>query len=132
MPRGRWVLTSLIPFGWVTWAGFLYAGFRARKPAWIAAGAAYLAVTVATLIVVSLDEDNAGTEDGVGYPIMFAAWGVGILHAFLTRKPFLRRIDMLDDPALQRARLARERQAYARELATADPELAREALIGRS
>ena len=47
MPRGRWVLTSLIPFGWVTWAGFLYAGFRAKRPAWIAAGAAYLLVTVA-------------------------------------------------------------------------------------
>ena len=38
MPRGRWVLTSLIPLGWVTWAGFLFAGFRAKQPLWVAAG----------------------------------------------------------------------------------------------
>jgi Helix-hairpin-helix motif len=132
MPRGRWVLTSLIPFGWVTWAGFLYAGFRAKKPAWIAAGAAYLAITVLTLFVTSLDNNEDGLEDNLGYILMFSAWGVGILHSFLTRKPYLRRIDMLDDPALEQARLARERQAYARELARSDPELAREALIGCS
>jgi hypothetical protein len=132
MPRGRWVLTSLIPFGWVTWAGFLYAGLRAKKPAWIAAGAAYLAITVLTLFVTSLDNNEDGLEDNLGYILMFSAWGVGILHSFLTRKPYLRRIDMLDDPALEQARLARERQAYARELARSDPELAREALIGRS
>ncbi len=132
MPRGRWVLTSLIPFGWVTWAGFLFAGFRARKAAWVVAGFAYLAVTAATLFITSLDNNEEGLEDNLGYILMFSAWGVGILHSFLTRKPYLRRIDMLDDPALQKARLARERQAYARELATADPELAREALIGRS
>jgi hypothetical protein len=132
MPRGRWVLTSLIPFGWVTWAGFLYAGFRAKKPAWIAAGAAYLAITVLTLVVTSLDNNEDGLEDNLGYILMFSAWGVGILHSFLTRKAYLRRIDMLDDPALEQARLARERQAYARELARSDPELAREALIGRS
>jgi hypothetical protein len=132
MPRGRWVIASLVPFGWVTWAGFLYAGFRARKPAWIAAGAAYLLVTVVTLFVTSLDGNEDGLEDNLGYITMFSAWGVGIVHSFLTRKPYLRRIDMLDDPALERARLARERQAYARELARSDPDLARAAAIGRA
>ena len=80
MPRGRWVLTSLIPFGWVTWAGFLYAGFRARKAAWVVAGFAYLAVTVATLFITSLDDNEDGLEDNLGYILMFSAWGVGILH----------------------------------------------------
>ena len=132
MPRGRWVLASLVPFGWVTWAGFLYAGFRVRKPAWIGYGAAYLLVTVVTLVVTSLDDNEAGLEDNLGYVAMFTAWGVGILHSFLTRKAYVRRLALVDDPALQAARTAQERQAYARELARRDPGLAREALIGRS
>ena len=63
---------------------------------------------------------------------MFSAWGVGILQAFLTRKPYLRRLAIIDDPALQAAQTAEERRAYARELAQDNPSLAREALIGRS
>jgi hypothetical protein len=130
MPRGRWVLTSLIPFGWVTWAGFLFAGLRAKRPLWVVSGAVYLAITVTTLYITSIDDNEAGAEDNIGYILMFTAWGVGILQAFLSRKPYLDRIALLDDPALERARRARERQAYARELAARDPALAREARIG--
>jgi hypothetical protein len=132
MPRGRWVLATLFPFGWFTWLGFAYAGFRARKPAWVAAGAAYLAVIAAAILVTSLDEDIDGAEDDIGYLTMFLVWGGGIAHALLIRKAYVRRLELLEDPALQRARLAEERRAYARELARNDPELAREALIGRS
>ncbi len=64
--------------------------------------------------------------------VLASGWGVGIAHSFAVRKSYLRRIDMLDDPALQAARAARERQAYARQLAQRDPQLAREAGIGRS
>ena len=131
MPRGRWVLTSLIPFGWVTWAGFLFAGFRSKRPVWIASGLIYLAITVATLFVTSLDDNEAGLEDNLGYIAMFSAWGVGILHAFLSRKPYLRRLAIIDDPALQAAQTAEERRVYARELATRNPQLARDAGIGR-
>jgi DNA uptake protein ComE-like DNA-binding protein len=132
MPRGRWVLTSLIPFGWVTWAGFLWAGFRARRPAWVVAGFVYLAITVGTLIVTSIDDNEDGLEDNLGYVVMFAAWGVGILHSFLTRKPYLRRLAIIDDPALQAAQTAEERRTYARELAQRNPDLARAAMLGRS
>jgi len=121
MPRGRWVLTSLIPFGWVTWTGFLFAGFRAKKPAWVACGFAYLAVTVATLYITSIDTNEEGFEDNLGYILMFSAWGVGILQAFLTRKPYLRRLAIIDDPALQAAQSAEERRAYAREIAQRNP-----------
>ncbi len=131
MPRGRWVLTSLIPFGWVTWAGFGYAGFRARRPAWVVAGAVYLAITVATLFVTSLDDNTKGVDDNVGYIVMFSAWGVGICHAFLSRKAYLRRLEIVDDPALQAARTAEERRAFARQVAQREPELARDAGIGR-
>ena len=132
MPRGRWVITSLVPFGWVTWTGFLYAGFRAKKPAWVLSGFAYLAITVATIFVTSIDNNEDGLEDNLGYILMFSAWGVGILQAFLTRKPYLRRLEIIDDPALQRARTSEERRAYARELAQRNPELARAAQLGRT
>jgi Helix-hairpin-helix motif len=131
MPRGRWVLTSLIPFGWVTWAGFLFAGFRAKRPAWILAGFVYLAITAGTLFLTSLDDNEKGLEDNLGYILMFSAWGIGICHAFLTRNPYLRRLEIIDDPSLQAARSAEERRAYAREIATRNPQLARDAGIGR-
>jgi DNA uptake protein ComE-like DNA-binding protein len=132
MPRGLWVLASLCPVGWLTWLGFAYAGVKARRPAWLGIAVAYLVNTVATLVVTGLDSDEQGIEDDLGYIAMFAGWGIGILHSFATRKAYLRRIDMLEDPALQSARAARERQAYARQLAQRDPELARRAEIGRS
>jgi DNA uptake protein ComE-like DNA-binding protein len=131
IPRGRWVLTSLIPFGWVTWLGFGYAGFRARKPVWVAAGAIYLLVTAAALFVTSLDGNTKGADDNVGYIVMFTSWGIGIFHAFLTRKAYLRRLTIIDDPALAAAREARERQRFAEQIAQRDPELARTAAIGR-
>jgi hypothetical protein len=131
MPRGRWVLTSLIPFGWVTWAGFLWAGFRAKKPAWVIAGFVYLAITAGTLFLTSLDNNEDGLEDNFGYILMFSAWAVGIVQAFLTRKPYLRRLAIVDDPALQAAQSVEERRAYARQLALRNPQLARDAGIGR-
>ncbi len=132
MPRGRWVLASLVPVGWLTWLGFGYAGIRARRPAWVAFGVGYALVAAAAIVVTSLDDNTTGIEDDLGYLTMFASWGVGIAHSFVVRKTYLRRIAILDDPTLQAARAARERQAYARELAQRDPQLAREAGIGRS
>jgi hypothetical protein len=72
-----------------------------------------------------------GLEDNLGYILMFSAWAVGIVQAFLTRKPYLRRLDMIDDPALQAAQSAEERRAYARTLALRNPQFARDAGIGR-
>jgi len=98
MPRGRWVLTSLIPFGWVTWAGFLWAGFRAKRTAWVVVGFVYLAITAGTLFLTSLDRNEDGLEDNLGYILMFSAWAVGIVQAFLTRKPYLRRLEISEAP----------------------------------
>ena len=132
MPRGRWVLATLFPFGWFTWLGFAYAGVKAKKPAWVAAGVGYLVLVAAAIVVTSLDEDIDGPEDDIGYLTMFLVWGGGVAHALAIRKAYLRRMQLLEDPALTRAREARERQAYARELAQRDPALAREAHIGLS
>ena len=41
MPRGRWVIASFIPVGWLTWVGLGYAGIRAKRPLWVWFGVAY-------------------------------------------------------------------------------------------
>ncbi len=132
MPRGRWVIATLFPFGWFTWLGFAYAGFRAKKRAWVAAGAAYLVVIAAAIVVTSADENIDGPEDDIGYLTMLLVWGGGFVHALMIRKDYIRRLTIIDDPALLAARTAEERRAYARELAQNNPELARAALLGRA
>ena len=132
MPRGRWVIATLFPFGWFTWLGFAYAGFRAKKRAWVAAGAAYLVVIAAAIVVTSADENIDGPEDDIGYLTMLLVWGGGFAHALMIRKDYIRRLTIIDDPALLAARTAEERRHYARELAQNHPELARAALLGRA
>ena len=131
MPRGRWVIASFIPVGWLTWVGLGYAGIRARRPLWVWIGVGYGLIAAASIIVTSLDDNEIGLEDNLGYLLMFGGWAAGIVQSLIIRKAYLRRMAILDDPALESARLARERQAYARELAQRDPELARQAQIGR-
>ena len=131
MPRGRWVIASFIPVGWLTWVGLGYAGIRAKRPLWVGVGAAYALIAAVSIVVTSLDDNEIGLEDDLGYLLMFGGWAAGIVQSLVIRKAYLRRIAILDDPALESARLARERQAYARELAQRDPELARQAQIGR-
>ncbi len=131
MPRGRWVIASFIPVGWLTWVGLGYAGIRAKRPLWVGVGAAYGLIAAVSIFVTSLDDNEIGLEDNLGYLLMFGGWAAGIVQSLIIRKAYLRRIAILDDPALESARHARERQAYARELAQRDPELARQAQIGR-
>ena len=132
MPRGRWVIASLVPVGWLTWLGLGYAGIRAKRPLWVAFGVMYGVLAAAAIVITEADDNINGVEDDLGYLLMFFGWAAGIAHSFVIRKTFLRRMDILEDPALQSARLARERQAYARELALRDPELARQAQLGRA
>ena len=93
MPRGRWVIASLVPVGWLTWLGFGYAGFRAKRPLWVAFG-----------VDVRADRrgrdrrhrrstrTTTGIEDDLGYLAMFLGWGAGIAHSFVIRKAYLRRM----------------------------------------
>ena len=132
MPRGRWVIASLIPFGWLTWMGLGFAGLHAKRPLWVAFGVMYGLIAAVTIVVTELDQNTSGIEDDLGYFLMIVGWGAGIAHSFVIRKAYLRRMAILEDPALQAAQVASERQAYARELVRRNPELARQAQIGRS
>jgi Helix-hairpin-helix motif len=122
-PRPLWVLWSLVPFGWLTWIGMVYAGVRARMPLIIAASVIFLATTAFTF---------ATRNDDAGAAVAVVAWiaGVGLSLAFAPAwqrrmRAHQRRagIDRAQD------RLADRNKAF--ELVAEDPELAREAGIGR-
>ena len=77
MPRGRWVIASFIPIGWLTWVGLGYAGFRAKRPLWVAFGVMYGLIAAAAIVITEADENINSIEDDLGYLLMFLGWGAG-------------------------------------------------------
>ena len=131
MPRGRWLLASLFPFGWVTWAGFVYAGFRAKRPAWVAPARPTCAIARDDRRHLA----RRGHRRARGRPrLPHDVLRLGRRDRPLVAEPqgLPAAARLLEDPALQAARLAEERQAYARELAQRDPGSRARPQIGRS
>ena len=106
-----------------TWAGFLYAGFRAKRPAWVAAGCGLPGSSRSSRCSSSRSTTTRTASRTTSATSSCSRPGASAsCTSFLTRKAYVRRIDMLDDPALERARArAAERRAFARELAQARP-----------
>lgn len=128
-PRGWWVLWPiLVPLGFGTPAGFLYAGFRSgarRLYAW----ALMWAVLVAAGVVMSEVGPEDGALDTGGSLFLFAVWIGGAAHALAARPEYVRSLAARGDVGAARSRL--EQRARAKELARSDPELARELGVGR-
>jgi hypothetical protein len=116
-PRPWWVLWSLVPFGWLTWIGMVYAGVRARMPLLIAVSVVFLASTVAAF---AIEDDTSGAVSVISWVA-----GVGLSLAFAPA--WQRR--MRAPYSAARERLEARREAI--ELARSEPELAREAGVGR-
>ena len=126
LSRNAWLVALLFPFGWASWIGFLYAGIRVRRTAWIVAAVVYLAVAIAGVVFISLAENDDDPLTGVGTVISLVGWGAAIVHALAIRKEFGRRLDLrlrVEDGQLDRE--------IARELVTEDPQTAKELGIGR-
>jgi DNA uptake protein ComE-like DNA-binding protein len=123
-PRPWWVLWSLVPFGWLAWIGMVYAGARARMPLLIAVSFVFLATTIASF---AFDGDT-----GVVFAIAGYVGGIGASLAFVPAwQRRMRQVESHPTRALDAAseRLAAREQAL--ELARSNPELAREAGVGR-
>ena len=125
-PRPWWVLASL-PIDFLTWAGLLYAGVRARMPSlYVAAGVYFVLMAVGLALAGEFPEDS--TMDAVSGTLIVLTWfsGIGVSLAFA--------------PAWQRrlrsGRLAAERRLadrrQAQRLARENPELAREVGVEHS
>ena len=84
-----WVLLPLASLGFLAWAGFLYAGIRARHRPWILAAVVYL---VAFVSAFALPRDGGGATAWAGFMFM-AVWVAASVHAFIARPEFLIRLD---------------------------------------
>lgn len=118
-PRPWWTLASLLPFGWATWIGLLYAAVTARRAVLYAAAAAFLAVTVLTVIA---------TDGGLIIITWIVGLGVSIGLVPVWRRGVRAReaVGPIDE---SQGRLDARREAH--RIAREDPDLAREHGIGR-
>jgi DNA uptake protein ComE-like DNA-binding protein len=121
-----WLVFALCPF-WTQWISFVYIGLRAKRPRWIAWGAVYGALGLASLILVN----QAGILDGIGVTGTFGIWLVALVHALMERNEYLERLDVLEDPRLTQARLLERRRQLVTEIAREHPRLAEESGVGR-
>jgi DNA uptake protein ComE-like DNA-binding protein len=129
--RGKaWLLLVVIPFGFTTWAAFVYIGIRARRPRWLAWAAVYAALLVTYLTLDASDGRNNAVA-GIAAGVALLAWIGGGAHAFAVSDDAVRRIEGRTDPALDAARARIERRAEGRRLLATQPAVAREVGLGR-
>ena len=114
---------TVVPLGFTAWAAFLYIGLRARRRLW----AAFAPVYLAPLVVGLTDVLPSAVAGG----IIIAGWAAAFVHALALRKPYLARMNALEDPKLEAAEDRLRRREVAEELVRADPEHALELGVGR-
>lgn len=115
-PKGWWVLWPiLVPLGFGTPAGFLYAAFRSGARRWYA-WALMWAVLVAAGVVLSEVGPEDGALDTGGSLFLFAVWFGGAAHALAARPEYVRRISDPQHDHVGAARSRLEQRARARSL----------------
>lgn len=126
--RDGWLGFLVVPFGWMTWASFIYAGAQARRPLWLATGALYLLITVAAIVLVTRGDGTVLGESyqGMGTILTFLLWIFSSAHAISIRPELHGRVRFQETAEA----LAIEATA-ARDLVRRDPELARALGVGR-
>jgi DNA uptake protein ComE-like DNA-binding protein len=125
-----WLVLAVIPFGFTTWAAFVYIGVRAKRPRWLAWAAAYAALLVAYIVLDSTAQRNSAAT-GVAAALALLAWIGGGAHAFAISDDAVRRVRGRADRALDAARARIERRAEGRRLLSTQSALAREIGLGR-
>jgi Helix-hairpin-helix motif len=124
--REWWLLPAVNPF-WTAWIPLVYAGLRARKPSWTAAGIAYFGIFVVSFLLLG----PPGTKNDIGAAGTFFTWMIAVIHCLVIRNEFHDRIAVLEDPRLAQMRSLSERRRLAAELARKQPQLAEESGVGR-
>ncbi|MBE1495762.1 hypothetical protein H4696_002862 [Amycolatopsis lexingtonensis] len=141
-PAGWWyVPLTILTAGLAAWAPFLHAAvvLGSARLRWVAA--AYGAAIVALFVcAVAAPADAQGNPVGAAGDVLPVIAGMGWLalipvacvhQLFLRRRLAPSRQEPRPEPAITQALAARTRRNAARELAAADPLLARELRIGR-
>jgi Helix-hairpin-helix motif len=129
--RSWWVLLALLL--WLNWSAFVYAGLRARRKLWLGFGAAYFAASVSSIVLLMLDPDDPVDtwREDVGAMILIFGCILAFVHALGIRRPYLDRMDALDDPRLEAAEDRLLRRERALEIVQENPERALDLGIGR-
>jgi len=124
-----WIALAAVPFGFTTWAAFLYAGIRTKRKGLFAAAALYGALLAGYLV---LDAGNShGTPEAVGAILGIAAWIGGLTHALAIRRTVALDLGFADSSAMLQASREVERRVYGRELLQKNPVLAKQVGVGR-
>jgi len=124
-----WLLLTL-PFGFTTWAAFLYIGIRAKRVSWIVWAAVYLGLMVASGVLDTPAHPSSSAQ-GLAAGLLLLAWIGGGVHAFAVSTAAVKRIRSDQDPALVAARDRITLRSEGRHLLATQPELAREVGVGR-
>jgi DNA uptake protein ComE-like DNA-binding protein len=131
-PRSRnswWIALTVVPFGFTTWAAFLYLGLRTKRPSLFAAAGGYGALLVGYLV---LDTDDArGGRVAIGAVLAIGTWVGGFIHAMAIRRSIAAQLSLGEDPAIAAAAREIERRNYGRRMIRTNPALARQAGVGR-
>ena len=128
--KGKAWLLLTIPFGFTTWAAFLYIGIRARRARWLV-WAAFYAAMLAAYGALDSPAKPSSTAMGLAAGLLLAAWIGGGIHAIAVSDDAVRRIQGRADPAVEAAETRIERRAAGRQLLASQPALAREVGVGR-
>ncbi|HTJ35855.1 MAG TPA: helix-hairpin-helix domain-containing protein [Dactylosporangium sp.] len=86
-----WVLLTVLGLGCLSGAGFLYAGIRAKRPAWWGAGIAYFVLSWAGVAGIAYYPHNSAGLHNVGMAY-YAVWFASIVHALIINPAYLRRL----------------------------------------
>jgi serine/threonine protein kinase len=92
-----WLLPALLFGGFGAWLSFGYIAARHQRLSWLAAAAAYMAVTLTSFTVVGVSPDSgtgpSTVAANIGVTVLFLLWPVAIVHAlwvnFRSRLPLL-------------------------------------------
>lgn len=92
LKRSWWVLFAAVPFGWLAFASFMYAGRKARRRSWFVIGLFYLFVFW-TATVVAAVEDLPSAARQAGGIVMLVGWPLAFIHAMVIRPRYLELTD---------------------------------------
>jgi hypothetical protein len=135
-----WALVPLLTLGWGTGFSFTYAAFRLRDRVLGAWAAAYFVLGATSFLLVASSESQGDWQGNLGAALALILMALGSAHAFAMRRRLVdpssqRRyrpeISTQQEKALAEARTEMQRRREARQILSADPELARQLCIGR-
>ena len=124
------MLLTLVPLALLSWAGFAYAGVKARQKRWFVAAAVYAAGMVVGFALAQ-DAPDSGSRDDIAGGVILLTWAASVGHALIARSSYLERLEFLEDPRLDAAEERLRERNFALEVARDDPVRARELGIGR-